>query len=149
MRAIGTLLLPPCRFCNIVSENSYEVAITPPVRGTPAMFVFDHVGITTTEKQPQEDWVEQSRIWVTNPRNHPEHIEFLRYEPDSTVPAFVRDNPHVAYRVDDLAPHLAAPGVEILIPPFIVGDFLEVVFVKKHGMVFEYMRYLKDGWFQN
>src|SRR5690606_2825941 len=95
-------------------------------RGMPVMskFVFDHVGITTTEPQPQEDWVEQSRIWVTNPRNHPEHIEFLRYEPDSTVPAFVRDNPHVAYRVDDLAPHLAAPGVEILIPPFIVGDFL-------------------------
>jgi len=36
---------------------------------------------------------------------------------------------------------------EILIPPFIVGDFLEVAFVLKHGMVFEYMRYLKDGWF--
>ena len=51
--------------------------------------------------------------------------------------------------VDDLAPHLAAPGVEILIPPFVVGDFLEVVFVRKHGMVFEYMRYLKDGWFGN
>lgn len=112
-----------------------------------ATFEFDHVGITTTVKQPAEDWVEASRIWVTNPRHHPEHIEFLRYEPDSTVPAAVRDNPHVAYRVDDLAPHLAAEGVEILIPPFIVGDFLEVVFVRKHGMIFEYMRYLKDGWF--
>ena len=44
-----------------------------------------------------------------------------------------------------LAPYLE--DVEILIPPFIVGDFLEVVFVRKHGMVFEYMRYLKDGWF--
>lgn len=28
-----------------------------------------------------------------------------------------------------------------------VGDFLEVVFVPEHGVVFEYMRYLKDGWF--
>ena len=111
------------------------------------MYEFDHVGITTVLKQPDENWVEQSRVWVTNPRNHPEHIEFLRYEPDSTVPAAVRDNPHVAYRVDDLAPHLSAEGVEILIPPFIVGDFLEVVFVRKHGMIFEYMRYLKDGWF--
>jgi hypothetical protein len=25
--------------------------------------------------------------------------------------------------------------------------FLEVVFVRKHSMVFEYMRYLKGGWF--
>ena len=48
-------------------------------------FEFDHVGITTTDVQPQEDWVEASKIWVTNPRNHPEHIEFLRYREDSTV----------------------------------------------------------------
>jgi hypothetical protein len=41
-------------------------------------FVFDHVGITTSIPQPQEDWVEASKIWGTNPRNHPEHIEFLR-----------------------------------------------------------------------
>ena len=111
------------------------------------MLTFDHVGLTTTVRQPNEDWVEQSRVWVTNPRNHPEHIEFLRYEPDSTVPDFVKQNPHVAFRVDSLAPHLAAPGVEIIIPPFVVGDFLEVVFVKKYGALFEYMHYLKDGWF--
>jgi hypothetical protein len=108
---------------------------------------FDHIGITTTVEQPGEDWVEASRIWVTNPRHHPEHIEFLRYRDDSTVPDAVRTNPHVAFRVDDLKPHIEADGVEILIPPFVVGDFVEVVFVRKHGMIFEYMHYLKDGWF--
>lgn len=111
------------------------------------MYEFDHVGLTTTEPQPNEDWVEQSRVWVTNPRQHPEHIEFLRYAPDSMVPMAVRDNPHVAYRVEALAPYLE--GVEILIPPFVVADFLEVVFVRKYGMVFEYMHYLKEGWFTN
>lgn len=111
------------------------------------MYQFDHVGITTTEPQPDENWVEQSKLWVTNPGNHPEHIEFLRYRDDSTVPAIIRNNPHIAYRVDDLQPHLR--GVEILISSFIVGDFLEVVFVLKYGVVFEYMRYLKDGWFGN
>lgn len=109
------------------------------------MFEFDHVGITTTEPQPDENWVEQSRLWVTNPRHHPEHIEFLRYAPDSQVPESVRNNPHVAYRVKEIEPLLK--DAEVLIPPFIVGDFLEVVFVRRHGMVFEYMRYLKDGWF--
>ena len=57
------------------------------------------------------------------------------------------DNPHIAYRVAELAPHIE--GQEILIPPFIVGDFLEVVFIRKHGAIFEYMRYLKEGWFGN
>ena len=52
------------------------------------MLEFDHVGITTTVVQPDENWVEQSRVWVTNPRNSPHHIEFLRYEPDSTSRAW-------------------------------------------------------------
>ena len=111
------------------------------------MPVFDHVGLTATEPQPGENWVEQSRCWVTNPRDHPERIEFLRYREDTTVPSVIRENPHVAYAVDDLAS--AVKGLEIIIPPFEVDGFVEVVFVRKYGAVFEYMRYLKDGWFQD
>lgn len=109
------------------------------------MLVFDHVGITTTLKQPGENWVEQSRVWVTSPRDHPEHIEFLRYEPDSTVPEIIKVNPHIAFRVEALGPHIE--GQEIIIAPFVVGDFLEVVFVRKYNTIFEYMHYLKKGWF--
>ena len=109
------------------------------------MLVFDHVGLTTTEPQPDEDWIEQSRCWVTNPRKHPEHIEFLRYAEGTTVFEPVRVNPHVAFRVEMLEPHME--GQEIIIPPFVVGDFVRVVFVRKHGAIFEYMQYLKDGWF--
>jgi hypothetical protein len=49
--------------------------------------------------------------------------------------------------VKDLRPHIESEGVEVIIPTFVVADFVEVVFVRKHGMIFEYMRYLKDGWF--
>ena len=107
--------------------------------------IFDHVGLTTREPQPNEDWIEQSRCWVTNPRNHSEHIEFLRYEPDSTVPDLVKNNPHVAFRVTDIAPHIQ--GQQIIIPPFVVAGFVEAVFIWKYNAVFEYMRYLKEGWF--
>ena len=109
------------------------------------MLVFDHVGLTTTEPQPNEDWIEQSRVWAANPRNHPEHIEFLRYAEGAEVPEAVRDNPHVAFRVESLEPHME--GQEIIIPPFVVADFVRVVFVRKHGAIFEYMQYLKEGWF--
>ena len=109
------------------------------------MFGFDHVGLTTTEPQPNENWVEASRSWVTDPREHPEHIEFLRYAEGTNVPEAVRANPHIAYRVESLEPHIE--GLEILISPFTVGDFVRVVFVRKYGVVFEYMQYLRDGWF--
>ena len=107
--------------------------------------VFDHVGITAHEPMPGENWIEQSRCWVTNPRDHPESIEFLRYEPDSTVPDLVKSNPHVAFRVAEIEPHIR--GQQIVIPPFVVAGFAEVVFIWKYNTVFEYMRYLKDGWF--
>jgi|SRR5579884_447498 len=110
------------------------------------MLPFDHVGITTQTVQPDEDWIEQSRVWVTNPRRHPESIEFLRYEPDSPVPEVIRRNPHVAYRVETLEPHIE--GQTILLPPFVVGGFVRVAFILKHGTVFEYMQYLQpDRWF--
>ncbi len=109
------------------------------------MLVFDHVGISTRDPQPDEDWIEPSRCWVTNPRRHPESIEFLRYRGDSAVPEVVQNNPHVAYRVDALEPHMA--GQRLLIPPFVVGGFVEAVFILKHDVVFEYMRYLNESWF--
>jgi len=42
------------------------------------MKVFDHVGIVTTEPQQGESWVEFSKVWVTNPRLHPQRIEYIR-----------------------------------------------------------------------
>jgi hypothetical protein len=107
---------------------------------------FDHVGVTTTEKQPGEFWVDQSRVWVTNPRKHPNSIEFLRYEPDSTVPQSVKDQVHVAFKVDRLEDHLEEG--EIVIEPFQAGDMAKVVFLVKEGLLIEYMEYINDGsWF--
>ena len=63
------------------------------------MLVFDHIGIRAYEPMPDEDWIESSKVWVTNPRNHPESIEFLRYEPDSAV-TFSADVPQAGqYRL--------------------------------------------------
>jgi hypothetical protein len=36
---------------------------------------FDHIGLTTTEKQPDEMYVESTKVWVTNPADSPEMVE--------------------------------------------------------------------------
>ena len=63
---------------------------------------FHHIGLPTDQSQPGEFFVEDTRVWVTDPRQHPYKVEYLRFEPDSPVTGPVRDLPHVAYRVDDL-----------------------------------------------
>jgi hypothetical protein len=111
---------------------------------------FDHVGIITMEPQPGESWVEASQVWVTNPRKHPQRIEYLRPRVFPQVAAEqvglwkLWHRPHVAYRVDDL--HAALEGEEVVFGPFAPADFLEIV--HKDGAVLEYMQYSNlDHWF--
>ena len=110
---------------------------------------FDHIGVITEEPQGGETFVDATRVWVTNPRQHPFHVEYLRYEPDTTVTGPVRDFPHVAYRVDDVDAAIA--GRELLLGPFTVGDgFCRVAFVLIEDAVVEFMQYAnpdEEGWF--
>ena len=110
---------------------------------------FDHIGVITDERRDGEVFVDATRVWVTNPRLHPFHVEYLRYEPDTTVTGPVRNGPHVAYRVDDV--HEAIAGHELLLGPFDVGDgFVQVAFVLIDGAVVEFMQYAnpdEEGWF--
>ncbi len=113
---------------------------------------FDHIGVVTEERRPGESWVEATRVWVTSPRDHPFHVEWLRYEPDSPVTGALRTEPHVAYRVDDLA--AALEGHAVLAEPFDPtgrgDDFVRVAFVLVDGAVVEFMQYAdpnEEGWF--
>jgi hypothetical protein len=109
------------------------------------MRIFDHVGIPTGDKQPGEMYVPETRVWVTDPRHHPQRIEFLRFEPETPVSGPVRDMPHVAFRVDNLDREIE--GTEILLGPFYATATARVVFVRKDGAVFEFMETSED-WHQ-
>ena len=118
---------------------------------------FDHIGIITLEPQVGEAWVAESQVWVTNPRTHPQRIEYVR---PSEMPSIPPDQeglwklwhwPHIAYRVEDLRAALAAAErLErgIVLGPFFPAPFVEVAFVYEHGVVVEYMQYAELGhWF--
>jgi hypothetical protein len=109
---------------------------------------FDHIGLLTNEKKGEEDFVEATRVWVTDPREHPFSIEWLRYEPDSPVTGPMREQGHVAFRVENLEE--AAKGLKVLLEPWEVGGFVRVGFYQTDdGAIVELMQYLKgaDRWF--
>ena len=80
---------------------------------------FNHIGLITEEPKEGESYVAATKVWVTNPHEHPFKIEWLRFEPDSPVTGPVRTEPHISWRVDDL--DAAAAGLEVLLEPFDVG----------------------------
>lgn len=109
---------------------------------------FDHVGMITDQPKSHENFVETTRVWVTDPKAHPYNIEWLRYEPDSSVTGPVRECSHVAYRVKNIEE--AAKGMKVLLGPFDVSDFLRVGFYQSaDDAVIEFMEYKgsPDQWF--
>jgi hypothetical protein len=113
---------------------------------------FDHIGIITTEPQHGESWVEFSKVWVTNPRLHPNRIEYIRplefpaIDPSDLAQWKLWNLPHVAYRVDNL--QAAITGEEVVLGPFEPADFGMVAFIHKDGAIVEYLEYSRlDTWF--
>ena len=98
---------------------------------------FDHIGLPSDVKRPNEMWVESTRVWVTSPTDSPDMIEYLRYEPDSPVTGPLRTKPHLCFRVDDLDAEIE--GAEIVLPPFKPNEFLRVAFIYRDGVVCEFM----------
>ena len=121
---------------------------------------FDHIGIITREPHPGEVWVAESQVWVTNPRMHPQRIEYVRPKQMPSIPPDQEGLwklwhwPHIAYRVEDLRAALAAVersdqgASRLVLGPFFPAPFVEVAFVYENGIVVEYMQYAElDHWF--
>lgn len=113
---------------------------------------FDHIGIITMDPKPGESWVPFSEVWVTNPRTHPQRIEYIRpkkfpeIDPSDVNLWKLWHLPHVAYRVDNL--EAASQGQTVILGPFEPADFGRVVFVLQDGAVVEYLEYSRlDTWF--
>ena len=98
---------------------------------------FDHLGMITTEKKDEEIYVPATKVWVTDLRKNPFHIEWLRFEPDSPVTGPVRERPHVAYRVDSIRE--AARGLKVLLEPFDAGPAVVGFYETPDGGVVEFM----------
>lgn len=101
---------------------------------------FSHIGVPTDEPKDGEVFVEATRVWITNFAKHPFHIEWLRFEDDSPVTGPVRENAHVAYRVESI--EAVAAGMRVLLEPFVPLEGVRVAFFETDdGGVVELMEY--------
>jgi len=110
---------------------------------------FDHLGLPTDEEKEGAVWLEPDGVWVTNPRESPLNIEWVRYAPDSRMHPRLRGQAfHLAYRVGDLAE--AVRGRDVIVPPFdLGGGFATIAFVDVDGVIVELMQYAdpdEQGW---
>ncbi|MHB1376412.1 MAG: VOC family protein [Candidatus Humimicrobiaceae bacterium] len=101
----------------------------------------DHIGLITNIKRDKEKFSAGLKLWLTDPKDNPFNIEWLRFEEDTPVKGPVREKNHIAYRVDNLEE--ASKGLEILMEPFKTENFLKIGFYQyEDGTVLELMQFL-------
>jgi hypothetical protein len=102
---------------------------------------YHHVGIPTTIPQPGETYLERYKLFCTDHEDNPFGIQWMRFEPDCSLPKIVQSVSHVAFEVDDL--DQALTGHEILIEPNSPSDGVKVAFVLVNGAPVEFLEYEK------
>jgi hypothetical protein len=102
---------------------------------------YHHLGIPTTEKREDENYLPQFKLYVSGFPTSPFGVEWMRYEPDSPIDERVRTRPHVAFVVNDLDYELAIRPVEVITPPNLPSDGLRVAMVEHDGAIIELMEF--------
>jgi hypothetical protein len=101
---------------------------------------FEHIGIFTPEKKPNERFVAVSKVWVTDFQSDPYGVEWLR-----TDGPFRGPNPHVAFRVENIEKAAAAAkGLKSTSKPFDAGIARVAFYRTDDGAVVEFMEYYKE-----
>lgn len=102
---------------------------------------FHHVGIPTTEKQPNEIYLEGAKLYVTDATQSEHKIEWLRFEVGSPMYYLLKKTAHVAFTVDNL--DAALVGKKVIVEPFVPMDGLRVAFIQDGDAPVEYMQFTK------
>jgi hypothetical protein len=103
--------------------------------------VFHHIGIPTKAKQPDEIYLADVKLFITDATKSDHRVEWLRFEPNTTLPPLLQQVAHVAYTVNNLDTALA--GKKVIVKPFAPMDGLRVAFIEDAGAPVEYLEFAK------
>lgn len=102
---------------------------------------YHHIGIPTNVSRPGEIYLPEHKVFISGYEESPYAIEWMRFEPDCTLPKLVKNIPHVAFEVNDL--NAALEGKEILIAPNSPSKGVRVAFVVHNGAPVEFLQFEK------
>jgi len=102
------------------------------------MLKYHHLGIPTTVKKPGERYLPEHKVYVSGYEDSAYKIEWMRYEPSCTLPEIVRNIPHVAFEVDNLAE--AIKSKKVIIAPNSPSEGVQVAFIEENGAPVEFIQ---------
>jgi hypothetical protein len=104
---------------------------------------YHHVGIPTDVPRPDEQYLEQFKMYVSAFETSPCGIQWMRFEPGSPVHELIKSVPHIAFEVDDL--QAAIEGKLILIAPNWPSEGVMVAMILDSGAPVELIEFRRDS----
>jgi len=96
-----------------------------------------HIGIPTSETHPNETYMAEAKLYITDVADSPNKVEWLRFEEGSPMPELLQRSPHIAYKVPNLQEAMA--GKQVLLEPFSPMEGMTVAFIIEEGLPIEVM----------
>ncbi len=100
---------------------------------------YHHIGIPTSRPLPPEDYNAEFKCSASGYFESPYGVEWMKFDPDCSLPELVKTVPHVAFVVDDIQAAIA--GKEVLIKPNSPTDGVTVAFIEDHGAPIEFLQF--------
>ncbi len=100
-----------------------------------------HIGIPVKEKRPNSEYLEVTKLYLTDPAKSKNKVEFLCFQPGCPMPKICQEMTHIAYEVDSLEEELK--GAEVIIEPFNPFPNVKCAFIVEEGMPIELMEVSK------
>jgi hypothetical protein len=98
---------------------------------------FHHIGIPTANPQPNEIYLADAKLYITDAGQAENRIEMLRFEADSPLPDLLKKTAHVAFVVDSLDAAIA--GKCVLVKPFVPMKGVRVAFIQDGEVPVEFL----------
>jgi hypothetical protein len=102
---------------------------------------FHHIGIPTSTPQPDEIYLAEVKLHITDAGKSEHHIEWIRPEPGCPFPEIMKTTPHVAFTVDNLQE--ALEGQRVIVQPFEPMPGVRVAFIQEGAAPVEYLEFAK------
>ena len=99
---------------------------------------YNHIGIPTKSSFEGEIALPHLKLTCSDHQNNPYGIQWMRYWEDAPYPDLVKNLPHVAFEVDDLAATLE--GQNVIIEPNSPSKGVMVAFIEVNGAPVELMQ---------
>lgn len=99
-------------------------------------YAFHHIGIPTTEVQPDEIYSASFRMYST-PGNNPHRVQWHRFEEGCPLHPLIQTVAHVAFKVSDM--ERAIEGKRVILGPYFPFPRFRVAMVEIEGAPVEYL----------